>query len=661
MSDFKSPKIGFRVPTKCYCGEMLPDVLRSKALECVQDRMAGWFTGYDLFHIDGGWKPTPTSPVYKESVDYIVSSDTEGKWNLVKSEFEKFARDLATELTQGAIGCDIDGAFLTFKAIPPFTKCVHGKPISTPSDQPPVRDLLKLEKIERVLKSFKNTSSIRELFCGILNYRRGEGNYSTAKWPTAVRTLLIDMPEVFVDHNGFKVVYIRLAAEKLRRSDERMIVQRVIQDDPSYCGLFLVSTNHNDKWEFVNAKPAGDGRGKLLLRRIHVGIDEVRTATERMASVEIDEREESTISAQAIQERHNHAFDVETVTKEFYREIADWYFWALQHRKVVYPRNVRGEQQKSVFLIRLLTRLIFCWFLQEKGLIPRELFRRKAVAAMLKDFSPKAGTFYKAFLQNLFFATLNQEQGQREFRKKNGNRGATNLYRYADLLVNQAVFLDLLRQVPFVNGGLFDCLDVVHVANDNKPTIRLDDFSEEVENRLCIPNELFFGEQREIDLSGVYGDAQYEHESVRGLITVLDRYRFTIEESTPIDQEIALDPELLGRVFENLLASYNEDTKTTARKAVGAFYTPREIVSYMVDESLITYLKARVSTDSRASTDLESRLRALFAYDHELPQFTEPETESLITGIDSVKIVDPACGSGAFPMGILHKLVFSVE
>ncbi|MBD4629571.1 N-6 DNA methylase, partial [Xanthomonas citri pv. citri] len=80
---------------------------------------------------------------------------------------------------------------------------------------------------------------------------------------------------------------------------------------------------------------------------------------------------------------------------------------------------------------------------------------------------------------------------------------------------------------------------------------------------------------------------------VQGLIEILSRYKFTIEENTPLEEEIALDPELLGKVFENLLASYNEDTRTTARKALGAFYTPREVVSYMVDESLKSYLASQ--------------------------------------------------------------------
>ena len=108
-------------------------------------------------------------------------------------------------------------------------------------------------------------------------------------------------------------------------------------------------------------------------------------------------------------------------------------------------------------------------------------------------------------------------------------------------------------------------------------------------NQPIVPDELFFGEERTVDLSEVYGDERRSMEKVRGLIHIFNSYKFTIEENTPVEEEIALDPELLGKVFENLLAAYNPETGTTARKQTGSFYTPREIVNYMVDEALIAY------------------------------------------------------------------------
>ncbi len=130
-----------------------------------------------------------------------------------------------------------------------------------------------------------------------------------------------------------------------------------------------------------------------------------------------------------------------------------------------------------------------------------------------------------------------------------------------------------------------------------------------------MPDFLFFGEERELDLSEDYGDKKFKRVKVRGLIHTLNHYHFTVEESTPLEEEVALDPELAGKIFENLLAAYNPETGATARKQTGSFYTPREIVNYK-------------------------------------------EAEHLVAHIDQLKALDPAVGSGAFPMGILHKLVF---
>jgi len=351
------------------------------------------------------------------------------------------------------------------------------------------------------------------------------------------------------------------------------------------------------------------------------------------------------------------------LNERFYREVANWYFWALTSPGVVLPRSVENnpnaperEKQRAIFFIRLLTRLIFCWFLQEKGLVPRDLFRPRVAEQLLKDSSPAAGTYYKAFLQNLFFATLNQEQGERGWRRKypgsrDGNRGITNLWRYRDLLVSPDEFETLLRErVPFVNGGLFDCLDDVR-DESGTPNARLDDFSEERENDLCLPNDLFFGDERTVDLSTIYEDARRKKEKVSGLVEILSRYKFTIEENTPLEEEIALDPELLGKVFENLLASYNEDTRTTARKALGAFYTRREIVSYMVTEALVSYLSGQVPSVP------EPTLRVLFDDTAPPPDLPPADKAKLVAAIGKVKVLDPACGSGAFPMGALHRLV----
>src|SRR5262249_53870127 len=109
--------------------------------------------------------------------------------------------------------------------------------------------------------------------------------------------------------------------------------------------------------------------------------------------------------------------DISTLNKRFYQELANWYFWALS--QVRFPKDAPkdADGRDSLRLIRPITRFIFCWFLKAKGLLPDALFQPRQVPALLNDCSPQESTYYKAILQNLFFATLNQELGKREFRK----------------------------------------------------------------------------------------------------------------------------------------------------------------------------------------------------------------------------------------------------
>ena len=369
-------------------------------------------------------------------------------------------------------------------------------------------------------------------------------------------------------------------------------------------------------------------------------------------------------------ELHNawqKTLDSSQLNKRFYQEVANWYFWACD--EAAFPKAAGKDKntRNAVSLIRLITRLIFVWFVKEKGLIPEDLFDKRKLAELLKPSDPKESAYYKAILQNLFFATLNTEMNtpqkpdSRRFRSKtNQPKGRDqhymvhNLYRYRDYFKDSSRALEFLSTVPFLNGGLFECLDSFDEENPEK-VVRIDGFSDRPDNEIDVPDYLFFSEEKTVDLNEVYGTRNKRYK-VRGLINIFESYKFTINENTPIEEEIALDPELLGRVFENLLASYNPETETTARKQTGSFYTPREIVNYMVDESLIFHFENELSTAT--SDKINERLHHLFAYNDEPHQFSPKEVDALIQAIDNVKILDPACGSGAFPMGILHKLVF---
>ena len=138
--------------------------------------------------------------------------------------------------------------------------------------------------------------------------------------------------------------------------------------------------------------------------------------------------------------------------------------------------------------------------------------------------------------------------------------------------------LVVFKDIPFLNSGLFDCLDRRTTNNGKNVEIRIDGFTDK-DVGLSVPNLLFFSDEITVDLNKDYGTKNKKYK-VRGLIDTLSSYNFTIDENDPNDADVALDPELLGKVFENLLASFNPETATTARKQTGSFYTPREIVNY---------------------------------------------------------------------------------
>ena len=520
-----------------------------------------------------------------------------------------------------------------------------------------------------ILKDLNGLDPLKELFWHRLSYARVNQTLSRTGWSDTSRSALAEDPVLFAGggkDNDFHVIYARLVSDKLLIGQERPVATRLLRDHPY--ALFVFSNASQDRWHFLNVKYDTELENRRLFRRITIGPEEkigqrLRTACERLSLIDLDtdKQKPSDFTPLAIQDLHDDAFDVEAVTKTFYKELADWYFWALKH--ICFPKDAPKEADghDHIAVIRMITRLIFCWFVKEKGLIPEVLFDQRRLDELLNGFAPDKdkrndSVFYKAILQNLFFATLNTEMDKRGWAKEEQNFMAHSLYRHRDLFKKPGEALGLFKNIPFLNGGLFECLDK-DLGESAKPRyVRIDGFSRRPDCQPVVPDFLFFGPEREEDLSADYGDKKYRKVLVRGLIQTFYRYHFTIEENTPIDQEVALDPELSGKVFENLLAAYNPETGATARKQTGSFYTPREIVDYMVDEALIAYFKGSTTTENTEA--IEKKLRRLMSWEEGDHNFDARETEALIAAIDGLKALDPAVGSGAFPMGILHKLVF---
>ena len=367
-----------------------------------------------------------------------------------------------------------------------------------------------------------------------------------------------------------------------------------------------------------------------------------RTAIEQFKSLKESKQTLSDVTA---------AFSVETLTKQFYKELFEWYLWAVDpSSNITFPNNTATEDDDRDDLeskiIRMITRIMFVWFIKQKDLVPNRLFEPDFLSTILKDFDPfsmKEGNYYNAILQNLFFGTLNRaiqdEDGNTRKFATSSKRDVKTLYRYAEMFsISEQEVINLFAEIPFLNGGLFECLDKTKYADGVEQCYNFDGFSRNdarfadgrFKHRAVVPNNLFF-------------------EPEKGLISILGRYNFTIEENSPEEQQVALDPELLGKVFENLLGAYNPETKETARNQSGSFYTPREIVNYMVDESLIAYLGDNAF------------IRSLFCTDFTFDKTKMDDYQKIAEKLKAVKVLDPACGSGAFPMGLLNRMIDILE
>jgi hypothetical protein len=284
-------------------------------------------------------------------------------------------------------------------------------------------------------------------------------------------------------------------------------------------------------------------------------------------------------------------FSISVLNKNFYEDIIAWFNKAVKDIKI--PDQNAGSEKHKDFTVRLIARLIFIWFLKELKVVKVDLllpaFENGEENDLIKPKS-KGTAYYKFILQNLFFNALNSEKKDRD--KKVFDVYAAN---FADeKAIKDAIFFS-----PYLNGGLFD--------------IHPNDWCElgKVNNAFAVPDTLFLDKEK-------------------GLNSILARYKFTIAENTPLEEEIAVDPEMLGRIFENLLAEQSDDTKEAARKNAGAFYTPRPVVSYMCRSTLLKHLDTEIKPEN---------------------------SKTIIHKLLETTVLDPACGSGAFPMGMLEEMM----
>lgn len=310
------------------------------------------------------------------------------------------------------------------------------------------------------------------------------------------------------------------------------------------------------------------------------------------------------------------AFNIEKVTKEFFEKYRGLFLQLQEMLEDLKKKDTKIRQdfnQKNVkiedFAKKLLGQIVFLYFLQKKGWFGVDKDKnwgegnKKFLRTLFDQSVKRDKNYFNDYLEPLFYEALAKER-------------------------DEDFYSRFECRIPFLNGGLFDPINGYDWVNTN----------------INLPNEVFSNTRKTKE--GDKGD---------GILDIFDRYNFTVKEDEPLEKEVAVDPEMLGKVFENLL-------EIKDRKSKGTYYTPREIVHYMCQQSLINYLSSNSDID-------KEKLNNLMHFDEILGQkmtkdkkkrymaLWEGEKDVIDQVLDKIKIVDPACGSGAFLVGMMHEII----
>ncbi|HRZ95533.1 MAG TPA: N-6 DNA methylase [Candidatus Moranbacteria bacterium] len=364
------------------------------------------------------------------------------------------------------------------------------------------------------------------------------------------------------------------------------------------------------KEEFTSAK-----RWSFL-----VGANEnSHTAQSRLAPIVEDDVHNPTLA------QVEDAFNIEKVTREFFEKYRELFFKASESLNDIVKSDKRvfnnfqeisgaakdEEVERFIgnFIKKLLGQVVFLYFLQKKGWFGVPMDKgwgdgdKKFLRTLFDEAQKRGKNYFNDYLEPLFYEALAKERDDDYYSRFN-------------------------CKIPFLNGGLFDPISNYDWVN----------------TAINLPDELFSN-----------NNLTKEKDRGNGILDIFDRYNFTVKEDEPLEKEVAVDPEMLGKVFENLL-------EVKDRKSKGTYYTPREIVHYMCQESLVNYLKVEAKVD-------EYRVRQLVTQDifltkkdiedkkNKVMVLWEGEDYNLDKALKNIKIVDPACGSGAFLVGMLQEIV----
>lgn len=440
--------------------------------------------------------------------------------------------------------------------------------------------------VETHLRQLKSLDGLRRLLAD-LNYRVSDEPVSTVDWKTEPTKAAKDGGlRAIARHQDFVITHCHL--QELRVSSEREIVTRLVRQYDH--GLFVFSNLEESHWHLVNVKRDSRRHNRLVLRRIAIGPEEqLRTAIERISLLKV--KEDSWLGLE-VELKHEEAFDVEKVTDQFYwdyKGIFDHITNRLQHQ--VNLRTARAFAQQ------FMNRMMFLYFLQKKGWLDG---RRDFVPWLWQKYQENPSTednFYKRYLDPLFFLGFTSPSDDLTL-------SVTKQQLYARQDIPEEIKQVFLR-LPFLNGGLFSKIDGV----DDQGLELLDsEFENLFEN-------------------------------------LLEHYNFTVSEATPLDVEVAVNPEMLGKVYENLVLEEE-------RGQAGIFYTPRVELDFMCRRVLIEYL------DEESIVDRPDLIRLVMNADTPefVPDFPPERLREISRKLEEVTVVDPACGSGAFLVGMMQVL-----
>ncbi len=459
----------------------------------------------------------------------------------------------------------------------------------------------KKEKIQNILRSLPDTKleGLKTLFWEELNYEHENKPLSVSAWSAEYKAHFVTPPVLFASaglESAFHIIYCHLTIDRMMISVERAVINELIKTHPH--SLFIFSNHPQTHWHFVNSIYEKDEKAqrRRILRRISVSSeDRLRTASERISCLDtlLAGHDHFGIDPHKLQKLHEEAFNVEAVTDEFFNEYKKIYNLLKEYLFLQTKDPVWAHD----FALQFMNRLMFLYYVERKRWLGNDPdFLHNFWRAYKTSPSP-TDTFQKDWLNILFFEAFNK--------KFSSGR--------PDISYIPQQFRNALQLVPWLNGGLF------------------------AENDL---------------------DKRYPYEIndkiLSKIFDFLDRFNFTISEDTPLDQEVAVDPEMIGKVYESLV---NISTEADDQSDAGIFYTPRIEIDLMCRLSLVDWL-------SNHLTDISKNLLYEFVFafssddkhsaDAELTRLNLwPDVDKLLR---DVTVLDPACGSGSFLVGMLMIL-----